>query len=88
MIEIGGEIRARGKNSRQKWWKIGIKKPTPEASEGYYMDTPLLKNRSMATSGNYENFRIINGKKMGHTMNPKTGFPELNPLLSATVFAK
>ena len=47
-----------------------------------------MQNLSMATSGNYESFRIVDGKKIGHTMNPKTGFPELNNLLSATVLTK
>ena len=87
LVEIGGEVRANGKNSKGKDWKIAIRKPAPEASEGYFMETPLLANRSMATSGNYENYRIVGGKKIGHTINPKTGFPELNPLLSASVFA-
>ena len=87
LVEIGGEVRARGKNPKGNWWKIAIKKPTSDAAEGPFMDTPYLKNRSMATSGNYENFRVINGQKQVHTMNPKTGFFEINDLLSATVFA-
>ncbi len=88
LVEIGGEVRASGKNPKGNWWKIAIKKPAAAAAEGQFMDTPLLKNRSMATSGNYENFRVINGKKQVHTINPKTGFFEINDLLSATVFAK
>lgn len=88
LVEIGGEVRASGKNKKGNDWKIAIRKPAPEASEGYFMETPLLANISMATSGNYENYRVVEGKKIGHTMNPKTGFPELNPLLSASVFAK
>jgi len=88
LVEIGGEVRAKGKNSKGRWWKIGIKKPTQEASKGYFMGTPELKNQAMATSGNYESFKLINGVKMGHTLNPKTGFPELNPLLSASVFSE
>lgn len=87
LVEIGGEVRASGKNRNGNDWKIAIRKPAPEASEGYFMETPLLANLSMATSGNYENYRVVEGEKIGHTMNPKTGFPELNPLLSASVFA-
>lgn len=88
LVEIGGEVRAKGKNTTGNWWKIGIKKPNPEASSKPFMEAISLQNTSMATSGNYENYRIIEGKKMGHTMNPKTGVPELNSLLSASVFAK
>jgi len=47
-----------------------------------------LDNIALATSGNYRNFHEVNGKKYSHTINPKTGFPELNSLLSASVVAK
>jgi thiamine biosynthesis lipoprotein len=87
LIEIGGEFRAKGLSPRGNPWNIAIRKPSPDAAEGRFMEALPLVNRSMATSGNYENFRLIEGKKMGHTMNPKTGFPELNALLSVTVFA-
>ncbi len=85
-IDIGGESRTRGKSTSGRWWRIGIQDPRGPRN------TPIavanMKNLSMATSGNYESFRIVDGKKIGHTMNPKTGFPELNNLLSATAFAK
>lgn len=84
-IDIGGESRTRGKNPGGRWWRIGIQDPHGPRN------TPIavanMENRAMATSGNYESFRIVEGKKIGHTMNPKTGFPELNNLLSATAFA-
>ena len=85
-IDIGGESRTRGKNPSGRWWRIGIQDPRGPRN------TPIavanMENLSMATSGNYESFRIVDGKKIGHTMNPKTGFPELNNLLSATAFAE
>jgi len=85
-IDIGGESRARGKSPSGRWWRIGVQDPRGPRN------TPIavanMKNLSMATSGNYESFRLVDGKKIGHTMNPKTGFPELNNLLSATAFAK
>ncbi len=84
-IDIGGESRTRGKSPSGRWWRIGIQDPRGPRN------TPIavanMENLSMATSGNYESFRIVDGKKIGHTMNPKTGFPELNNLLSATAFA-
>lgn len=85
-IDIGGESRTRGESPSGRWWRIGIQDPRGPRN------TPIavanMENRSMATSGNYESFRIVDGEKIGHTMNPKTGFPELNNLLSATAFAK
>ena len=60
----------------------------PQGARNTILAVVTLNNKSMATSGNYESFRVVNGKKVGHTMNPKTGFPELNNLLGATVFAK
>lgn len=87
LVDIGGESLCRGKNAKGKWWNIAIQ--DPKAPRGYYHNqTLMLKNQAMATSANYESFRIIDGQKMGHTMNPKTGFPESNDLLSATVVAK
>ncbi len=44
-------------------------------------------NRALATSGNYRNFFELNGRKYGHTLNPKTGFPAMQNILSATVLA-
>lgn len=87
-IDIGGEIRANGESPRGDSWKTGIRDPLAPA--GYRLDSVIVKleNRSMATSGNYENFRVVQGKKIGHTMNPKTGFPEINNILSATVIAR
>jgi len=84
-IDIGGESRTRGERPTGGRWRIGIQDPRGPRN------TPIavanMENLSMATSGNYESFRMVDGKKIGHTMNPKTGFPELNNLLSATAFA-
>lgn len=86
LVEIGGETRAHGKSPRGSQWRIIIQ--DPKAPRGFRIGVANIDNLSMATSGNYESFRVIDGQKIGHTMNPKTGFPEKNNLLSATVFAK
>ena len=87
MVEVGGEVRARGVNSNQQLWKIGIEKPLTDGTRA--LETSLhLRNQSMATSGNYRKFRIdANGKKYVHTINPKTGETAQNDLLSATVIS-
>lgn len=89
MVEIGGEIRAKGKNEMGEWWKIGIDKPIddPVASNRELKAILQIQNKSLATSGNYRNFYIKNGKKISHEIDPKTGYPAQNDLLSVSVIA-
>ena len=89
MVEIGGEIVAHGKNAKNKIWTIGISSPVEDlsTSETELQAKLQLNNRAMATSGNYRNFYIENGKKYAHTIDPKTGYPVQHSLLSATVVA-
>lgn len=90
MVEIGGELRVKGQNPKKQDWKIGIDKPIedPTAEHRQLQTIVRLKDKSLATSGNYRQFYQKNGVKYAHTINPKTGFPELNDLLSVTVLAK
>lgn len=90
MVEIGGELRVKGQNPKKQDWKIGIDKPIedPTAEHRQLQTIVRLKDKSLATSGNYRQFYKKNGVKYAHTINPKTGFPELNDLLSVTVLAK
>jgi thiamine biosynthesis lipoprotein len=82
LIEIGGEVRARGKNNYNKWWRIGIASPTNTFGIQKVID---LKNRSMATSGDYRNYFEKDGIRYSHTINPKTGRPISHNLASVTV---
>ncbi|MGB0890720.1 MAG: FAD:protein FMN transferase [Flavobacteriaceae bacterium] len=87
LIEIGGEIRARGKSPKDKPWRVGIDNPNTDGSRtiSNFVD---LSNMSMASSGNYRKYRISkSGKKYVHTINPKTGFAKESNLLAATVYA-
>jgi thiamine biosynthesis lipoprotein len=87
MIEIGGEIHAKGYNPNHEHWRIEIVKPIDDNS-GSINDTQefiRLNNASLATSGNYRNFYIKDGKKYAHTINPLTGYPAEENILSATV---
>ncbi len=87
LVEIGGEIRARGKNSKGNYWKVAIEKPNTDGTQSLHSTVELI-NESMATSGNYRKFRITKeGKKYVHTVNPKTGFATESNLLSASVIA-
>ena len=88
LVEIGGEIRARGVNVKGKNWRVAIENPNIDGTQSFY-DTVELTNESMATSGNYRKFRIGDtGQKYVHTVNPKTGFATESNLLSASVIAQ
>lgn len=88
LVEIGGEIRARGKNAKGKQWRVAIENPNTDGTQTFYT-TVALSNESMATSGNYRKYRITDsGQKYVHTVNPKTGFATESNLLSATVISE
>lgn len=89
MVEVGGEIVARGKNAKGEAWRIGVTKPTDDTlSTNNELQTILqLTDIAMATSGNYRNFYYKDGKKYAHTIDPHTGQPVQHSILSATVLA-
>lgn len=89
MVEIGGEIRVRGVNEKNKPWLIGIESPNFDGSRTFQTKVELL-DESVATSGNYRKFKIDSktGEKYAHIINPKTGFPIKSNLLSVSVISK
>lgn len=88
LVDIGGESRARGKNSKGEWWTIGINTPKPEAELTDFTRIIQLENKSVSTSGNYRNFYEVDGGKYSHIIDPRTGYPMRSNLLSASVFAE
>jgi len=89
LVEIGGEVRCKGINSRGQHWRIGIDKPIDGLMiPGVQMEAIIsLSGRSLATSGNYRRFYEKDGIKYSHTIDPATGYPVQHGLLSATVIA-
>lgn len=89
MVEIGGEVAAKGINEKGRTWTIGISKPVEDLMESNSEMQAKIKlpDHALATSGNYRNFYVEDGKKYAHTIDPKTGYPVQHSLLSATVFA-
>jgi len=86
LIEVGGELKAKGINADGNVWRVGIDKPSEEIDFKERFQFILdLEDKALATSGNYRKFYIKNGVKYAHTINPKTGFPAQNRLLSVTV---
>ena len=87
LVEIGGEIHAKGKNLSGRCWRIEISKPIDDASgqTNDRMEVIELCDKSLATSGNYRNFYVKDGKKYAHTINAVTGYPAESNILSASV---
>ena len=86
LVEIGGELTARGVNPDGEYWTIGIKKPQEEMDiSDRFQFIISLENTSLATSGNYRKYKEINGVKYSHTISTKTGYFAKNRMLSVTV---
>lgn len=87
-VEIGGEVICKGVNHRGEVWKTGIFDPRINDDPSRKIAAIVsLDDMALATSGNYRNFYIKNGKKYAHTISPFTGYPVEHSLLSASVFA-
>lgn len=88
LVEIGGEVRVKGTKGK-KLWKIGIDRPEDNnMSPGANLQAIIeLKDKALATSGNYRKFYVEDGIKYSHTIDPLTGYPARNQLLSATIIA-
>ncbi|WP_439328072.1 FAD:protein FMN transferase [Lonepinella sp. BR2357] len=84
LVEIGGEIRAKGKNAENKDWQIAIEQPNADGSRSAQKIVGL-KNLGMATSGDYRNYFEQNGIRYSHEIDPKTGYPVQHNLASITV---
>jgi len=87
LVEIGGEVYASGEKKDGTHWRIGINRPVPDASLGNVYKVVSLQDRGMATSGDYRNFFVKDGKRYSHILNPRTGYPVENTVVSASVIA-
>ncbi len=92
LIEIGGEMSMKGVNPKGKPWTVAITKPIDDnigfQEEIINQTLHITERMGLATSGDYRNYYIKDGKKYAHTINPKTGYPAGQNILSATVLAK
>ena len=86
LVDLGGEFSAKNKNAKGAFWQVGINIPREDAEVNAIQTIFSLKNETISTSGNYRNFHEVKGVKYSHTLNPYTGFPEKNTLLSVSVF--
>jgi FAD:protein FMN transferase len=88
LVEVGGEVRAKGRNERGEVWRIGIDKPVNSTGSDRTLQAVVaLDGKSLATSGSYRKFVERDGQKYSHAINPRTGFPITHNLLSISVLA-
>jgi thiamine biosynthesis lipoprotein len=85
MVEIGGEVRTRGRKQDGASWKIGIEKPV--STSRVLQHVVELEDRSLATSGDYRNFFEKDGRRYSHTIDPRTGRPVEHNLASVSVIS-
>jgi thiamine biosynthesis lipoprotein len=87
LVEIGGEVYAAGGRANGKAWRIGINRPRKGGrADAVYRVVPL-QDQAMATSGDYRNFVVIDGRSYSHIIDPRTGRPVSNGVVSASVIA-
>ena len=83
LVEVGGELRIRGKNASGNDWAIGIEAPLIGKREPHTVIH--LTDTAMATSGDYRNFFEVDGQRFSHTIDTRTGKPVTHSLASVTV---
>ncbi len=88
LVDIGGEVVARGSKPNGNMWVVGIEKPANNKYSSQQVDVKInLDNMAVVTSGNYRKYYENDGVKYSHTINPFTGFPVSHTLLSVSVLA-
>ena len=87
LVDIGGELVAKGINDKGNVWVIGISTPREDAPMNDVQLLIQLDDMALATSGNYRNYHVVDDRKYGHTLNPITGFPYQDELLSVTIIS-
>ena len=87
LVDIGGEVVAKGRNAQGEPWHIGITKPNlnNEGAQDELQEILAVSDICMATSGNYRNYYYADGERRSHTIDPRTGYPVQHSVLSATV---
>ena len=87
LVEIGGEVFASGYSKDGKLWRIGINRPQEDAAFDEVYKAVNLYNRAFATSGDYRNFFEVDGVRYSHVIDPRTGYPVSNGVVSVSITA-
>lgn len=86
LIDVGGEVIARGEKPQGRKWSVGIERPAETKDSSPEVELAIgLKDQSVVTSGNYRKYYEKDGVRYSHTINPATGRPVEHSLLSASV---
>ncbi|MBU0992433.1 MAG: FAD:protein FMN transferase [Proteobacteria bacterium] len=87
LVEIGGEVYASGKKENGDSWKVGINTPRKDAPIDQIYKVVELSDKALATSGDYRNFFENKGKTYSHVIDPRTGYPVKNGVVSVSILS-
>jgi FAD:protein FMN transferase len=88
LVEVGGEVFASGVRKDGTPWRVGINQPSTTASTADIYQVVPLKNSAMATSGDYRNYFEAHGQRYSHILDPRTGYPVNNGVVSVSIVTK
>ncbi|WP_310618497.1 FAD:protein FMN transferase [Flexibacterium corallicola] len=86
LVEIGGDLITKGNNASNVPWVVGIEKP--DTARQTVQEVIQLKDKALATSGDYRNYKEVDGRRLSHILDPVTGLPIEHKLASVTVIAE
>jgi thiamine biosynthesis lipoprotein len=87
LVEIGGEIYAAGVRTDGGKWRVGINMPRKDAAINEVYKAASISNQAFATSGDYRNFFELDGVRYSHVIDPRTGYPVSNGVVSVSIIA-
>ncbi len=87
LVEIGGEVYAAGFRKDNKKWRVGVNQPSKGARFDAVYGIVELQDKAMATSGDYRNYFEMSGKTYSHILDPGTGYPVTNGVVSVSITA-
>jgi len=88
LVEIGGELRVSGSRQDGKDWRIGIEMPHTDSRSAMARIVQQGRSLALAGSGDYRNFRVDEGKRLSHEIDPRSGYPVNHVLAAVTVIAE
>jgi len=88
LVEIGGEVLAAGVRPDDRPWRVGINRPKPAAGFDEVYKVVSLKDQAFATSGDYRQFFVQDGRRYSHIIDPKTGYPVAHRVVSVSILAR
>lgn len=87
LVEVGGELYTSGQRGKNTPWRVGINTPTSSSGFGEVYKILAVPNKGLATSGDYRNYFEVEGRTYSHILDPRTGYPVTNGVVSASVIA-